>query len=107
MHSDQIRNRLQQRREELRARVDHVASDLRGETVPAEGGFADHATAHSNDDVLEAIRETSRTELRQIDNALDRLAKGQYDRCERCGAAIGQERLRALPYATTCVACAS
>ncbi|WP_341230837.1 TraR/DksA C4-type zinc finger protein [Nocardioides salarius] len=27
--------------------------------------------------------------------------------CERCGQAVGAERLAALPRATTCIACAS
>ncbi|MGH9043203.1 MAG: TraR/DksA family transcriptional regulator [Acidimicrobiia bacterium] len=38
--------------------------------------------------------------------ARERLAEGTYGRCERCGGAIGLERLRALPTATTCVGCA-
>lgn len=107
MHSNQVRDRLQQRRNELQARTGHIESDLRGASVPVEGGFADQVAAHGNDTVLEAIRDSAETELRQIDNALRRIADGSYERCENCGSLIGQDRLNAVPYAAKCIACAS
>lgn len=106
MHNDAVRNRLQQRRNELQARAGHIDSDLRGEAVPVEGGFADQATAHANDTVLEAIRASAETELQQIDKALRRIDEGRYERCETCGGPIGRERLAAVPYATSCMSCA-
>ncbi len=38
--------------------------------------------------------------------AMERLATGDYGRCERCGAAIGAERLAARPDAPRCIVCA-
>lgn len=105
MYTDSVRDRLQQRRDELNARTDHIGSDLRGETAPVEGRFADHAAAHANDAVLEAIRASAQSELQQIDQALRRLAEGRYEYCETCGKAIGRERLQAVPYAVTCMGC--
>lgn len=107
MHSNAARDRLQQRRNELHARSERIHSDLRGETMPVEGGFADQATAHANDTVLEAIQTSAEGELAQIDIALRRIDEGRYEQCASCGAPIGQERLEALPYATTCMVCAS
>lgn len=43
--------------------------------------------------------------LRQIDDALERMDHSAYGECENCGKAIPKARLRALPYATLCVAC--
>src|SRR5690348_3694177 len=54
--SNTIREGLQRRRSELQARAERIASDLRGEATPTEGGFVDHATAHANDNVLQEIR---------------------------------------------------
>jgi RNA polymerase-binding transcription factor DksA len=107
MHSSLIRDRLQQRRKELQTRTEHIDSDLRGEAIPAEDGFADQAAAHANDPVLQAIQKSAGTELEQIDIALRRIEAGRYEHCARCGVPIGKERLEALPYATTCTACAS
>ena len=37
--------------------------------------------------------------------ALDRLAKGTYTECAKCGKAIDPRRLHALPTTTTCLPC--
>lgn len=44
-------------------------------------------------------------ELRHIDEALARMAEGQFGRCARCGGAIGRHRLRAIPEARYCMTC--
>ncbi len=44
-------------------------------------------------------------ELREIDAALARIADGTYGTCERCGGAIGRDRLRALPEVRRCLHC--
>lgn len=44
--------------------------------------------------------------LAALDHALDRAAQGSLGVCERCGGRIPLARLRALPGASTCVACA-
>jgi DnaK suppressor protein len=43
--------------------------------------------------------------LREIEDALDRLADGSYGVCENCGEAIPSERLKVLPFTTFCVRC--
>lgn len=44
--------------------------------------------------------------VRETAAALDRLERGEYGRCEQCGAVIDPERLELLPGATRCRACA-
>jgi hypothetical protein len=39
--------------------------------------------------------------------ALSRMAEGRYGWCQRCGQAIGRDRLLAQPTATTCEGCAT
>jgi len=45
--------------------------------------------------------------LRAIDRAIDSLDDGTYGLCTRCRAAIGEARLRALPFAVHCRECES
>jgi DnaK suppressor protein len=45
--------------------------------------------------------------VREIDEALDRLAAGTYGRCVRCGTDIPTERLELRPFAAACVACST
>ena len=44
-------------------------------------------------------------ELAETNAAIDRIEIGIYGRCEVCGAAIGRQRLLALPAARFCLAC--
>jgi DnaK suppressor protein len=43
--------------------------------------------------------------LKEIDRALERVARGQYGVCESCEAEISPARLKAIPWARYCVAC--
>ena len=43
--------------------------------------------------------------LVQVDNALLRIAKKTYGKCEICSSAIGKARLQVRPHATMCMAC--
>ncbi len=44
-------------------------------------------------------------ELRQVEEALARMAKGEYGRCLACGDEIGYPRLQAEPEALRCLPC--
>ncbi|MFF3215799.1 TraR/DksA family transcriptional regulator [Streptomyces sp. NPDC002886] len=44
--------------------------------------------------------------VHELDQALERLERGDYGQCEGCGAMIPPERLEIRPAATTCVLCA-
>lgn len=54
---------------------------------------ADEATTYE-------ILEIERRELEQIDRAIKAMNEGTYGICEELGIPIGEERLRALPFAT-------
>jgi DnaK suppressor protein len=45
--------------------------------------------------------------VEEIDLAIEKVHKGGYGVCDRCGKDIPKERLRALPYAALCVTCKS
>ena len=44
-------------------------------------------------------------ELADVEEALDRIAKGTYGVCVDCGTRISPERLAALPQAARCITC--
>lgn len=52
------------------------------------------------------LTDAERRELRDIEEALARIAGGEFGRCARCGGAIGRHRLRAIPEARHCMTCA-
>lgn len=99
-----IRAQLEQRLDVLLSRVSRIRGDLRR---PTDRDWQERATEVENDDVLEELDDVSRGEAAAIRAAVRRIDAGTYGRCARCGSAIGDARLTALPFATTCVACAS
>lgn len=52
-----------------------------------------------------ALRENARDVLDAIDEALDKMEKGTYGRCDLCGREIPPERLQTVPYTTLCIHC--
>ncbi|AQS59044.1 TraR/DksA C4-type zinc finger protein [Desulforamulus ferrireducens] len=52
-----------------------------------------------------ALKGDAMLTVRAIDDALTKLANGQYGLCEVCGKEIPLERLEAVPYTTQCVDC--
>ncbi len=56
---------------------------------------------------VDALRASTRDELRQVGDAIARAGAGTYGVCVRCGRPIPEARLEVRPQATMCVACAS
>jgi len=52
-----------------------------------------------------AIEQTLEKQLKEIDEALVSIEKGNYGKCEKCGKEIQIERLGAYPSAKTCLNC--
>lgn len=98
------------RLEELRATLDR---EVFGEDQEGSTGELTTVDQHPADtaDFLEARERTVAVEgmldrrRRQIEIALDKLRRGGYGICERCGQAINPERLRARPDAIYCIDC--
>ena len=55
--------------------------------------------------LLLGLGERERQQLREIEDALERLDEDEYGLCEACGEEIGAARLRLLPHARLCVEC--
>ena len=94
---------LERRLDVLTERVDRISGDLRR---AGDRDWQERAIELENDDVLEGLDGASRAEATAIRAALRRIDAGTYGHCARCGRVIGDARLQALPFATTCVACA-
>ncbi len=106
MDTQAVRACLLKRREELQARASRASADLRHESDPLSADFAEQVTQRESDDVLGAISESARQELRLLQAALRRLEAGRYATCAACGEPIEEERLQAVPYTDRCRSCA-
>jgi len=69
----------------------------------SDNHLGDMATVTFDRELDEGLEEGAQQTLAQIDRALARIDEGTYGICERCGNPIGEERLRARPWATLCI----
>lgn len=51
------------------------------------------------------MEDTLEISLRKINKALESIKGGKYGRCEKCGKAIAEGRLKVFPSATACMEC--
>ena len=100
-----IRNQLMERYEEIRHRLSRISNDLRHANSPLNTIMDEQAIELQNDEVLDALDGSIRTEMARIERTLVKLDQGEYGVCEQCGKLIPVKRLEALPFTTRCVAC--
>ena len=99
-----IESKLRSRRDQLLERLANVKKDV---TSEHSADWSEQAQERQNDEVLDALGNESRRELQQVSVALERIAAGEYQTCNRCGNTIRLERLQAIPYTSLCIDCAN
>jgi len=62
------------------------------------------ANAYSRD-VLLNLGENQQQKIRDIDAALERIAKGEYGICVRCEEEISPQRMKVRPFSRYCIDC--
>lgn len=103
---EEIREQLQGRREELISRHRRLREDMRQQPADENARFEDRGSNHELDDLMDTLSEMEVRELQDIDDALVRIERAGYGKCARCGTAIPDERLRAIPTTAFCAPCA-
>jgi len=94
----------------LEAEAAHLREEL-GEPIEGPGQMTYGSQAAAASQVFAqqrdlAMRDREGAQLRQVIDALARLDAGTYGTCRSCGKPIAPERLEAIPWAATCIACA-
>jgi DnaK suppressor protein len=110
---DDVRGRLAEERDSTVARLASLTGDYDAVVAASLDTNADDehdpegtTIAFERSQIRSLVRQV-RHHLTEVDAALERVEAGSYGLCERCGQAIGDARLDALPAARTCIRCAS
>jgi DnaK suppressor protein len=82
-------------------------TDAAGDLSSLPMHLADLGTDNFEQEITLGLMEGEGEELKQIDEAFDRIEDGSYGLCETCRKNIPKERLKAIPYARLCVVCKS
>jgi len=99
------RTSAQERLAGLRAAIDEVVAARADANVDDEHD-PEGATIAFERAQLQALADQVARRVAEVDEAMGRLARGDYGRCERCGRPVPTQRLVARPTARTCVGCA-
>jgi DnaK suppressor protein len=98
---------LEAQERSLRREMDDLGADPDLDEVAFDGdaGFSDRS--HSTEERGRVIATTRalRATLRDVERARTKVEDGTYGTCERCGNAVGDERLDAMPWALLCIDC--
>ncbi|MGI9534445.1 MAG: TraR/DksA family transcriptional regulator [Thermodesulfobacteriota bacterium] len=101
--NNKIINRLKKRRNKLINRLGKIKNnDFKTYGLEYEGLFADI----KYDEIVVALAETIRKELKQIDNAIWRIENNTYSNCSLCKKNISLDRQELFPYTDKCKTCA-
>ena len=104
----ELRSELQRELERLRrsmAITAEAASPV--ELDQTAVGRVSRADALQNQQLSADLHSREQARLSLLVDALERLEKGEYGVCQRCGAAIPFGRLVVFPEARTCAACSA
>ena len=104
---ERLQRSLQEHRTSLRREIGEQGIDPDSEdfAVSLERGFADGGQATAERGRLLSLANELRSNLREVEHALQKFDRGTYGVCERCGQAIPEERLEAIPWARLCISC--
>ncbi len=100
------RARLEEELHEIESRAARVdESDRANELSAYDDHPADLASETFEREKDLAIGESVEHMLHKVINALEKIDRGTYGLCDACGRPIKKARLKALPFATLCLAC--
>jgi DnaK suppressor protein len=99
-----LHQRLLAQRDSLRAKL---ANDIKIARSSGAGtsDMGDVAADDAEHEINSQIAALETRELQKIEKAIEAIREGRYGLCELCARPIPIERLRALPYTSSCVAC--
>jgi DnaK suppressor protein len=100
-----FRDRLLDRRESLVGQVQQAELYTRERDAEATQDPADMAANAYTKELLVSMSDNDRQLLNLIDEALERMDDSGFGKCVRCGQALPEKRLEALPWARHCVRC--
>ncbi|MBD3231100.1 conjugal transfer protein TraR [Candidatus Dependentiae bacterium] len=100
---EKIKKRLLKRRQEMLQELSDLSSEKVSDDQVRDSG--DEALSLYMERLKTSLEQTEIDELNLIDDALNRISKGEYGICIDCGEPISNVRLETFPYAARCIVC--
>jgi DnaK suppressor protein len=105
---DEIRQLLEERRDDTRARVALLAQRPELGSAQGFGKRIGDGTTEAISRLTEiGVGQSLESTLARIERALSKLDEGTYGDCDICGKPIARARLQAMPDSVMCLNCAA
>jgi RNA polymerase-binding protein DksA len=101
---ERLRSELLRKKDELTNRLERITANLRR---GYEADSKEQAKQLEDSEVVDALGNEARAELKKISAALTRMESGDFGICSDCGLPIDEARIKAYPYALECIECAT
>ena len=113
----ELKEKLEEQRASIEAELRKFAEkdkNLKGDWdtkfPKVDGGIGSQALEDAADQVEEyvnllPVEHNMELRIQYINSALEKIEKGNYGKCEKCGKNIDKERLKVLPEARECGKC--
>lgn len=107
----ELKEKLLQEKAQLKEGLGRIAKPIKNtddfDTKFDEIGTGEDENASEIEEYTDnlALENNLESQLKDIDIALEKIEKEEYGKCEKCGADISLERLKAYPAAKKCTNC--
>jgi len=99
-----VEEQLYQQRKMLLQRIQREEKKITSTEV-LNPDRSDLASSYDQQQRRTAILERAKSQLAEVEDALQRLSQNRFGECTNCGEQINPERLAAIPSAPLCLAC--
>ncbi|HIC44644.1 MAG TPA: RNA polymerase-binding protein DksA [Sulfurimonas sp.] len=100
-----FKEQLLDAKEHILQNVNLASKELTGLQEQENNDDMDFASMRSDSMLEQVISDQQKAELLDIEYALERIDKGNYNVCEMCSEPISMSRLKAKPHAKFCMTC--
>lgn len=100
-----FRKKLEEKQHQLVEEVGRNVMYGKGPEDDSIKDLGDQASSAYNREFLFELGNGDRRLLKEVVSALQKINEGGFGDCERCGEAIAEKRLEALPFARYCIDC--
>lgn len=100
-----FRKKLEEKQHQLVEEVGRNVMYGKGPEDDSIKDLGDQASSAYNREFLFELGNGDRRLLKEVVSALQKINEGGFGDCERCGEAIAEKRLEALPFARYCIEC--
>jgi DnaK suppressor protein len=96
---------LVQKKAELLNKVKNVQKEISDKELESSGDEIDTASRGAEKEMYFELAAADKITMSAIDDAIGKMEKGIYSKCESCAKDIPIQRLKAIPWSRYCIQC--